>query len=358
MEIRKKQAFSQQQTVSNYNTFGNNAAKNKDYLFMTQHARPPHKSIGSSSQPPWENITFKYNPLHQDIDTIEEKTEFGESQTFLKANNSSALINKRNNENEKNLYLESVVKQEQKFENSKTAVEAIRFDSSGFGYYVQNQRAPTKTSKTPSTPHTYRNFLSPNPINNHKIKYKNLSLRNRANTRVAQIIQRPHTQHQFRSHTNNNNTNVQFKNKQQQFIRARNFYRNNAKKLQFQQQQKNGYHKFQANNNNINHKKALIRKKSKLKSVLSKKLAQIQEKNNEIEYCFLNCCNFINNTQNKSKFKFKFLKKCPCGTSNMNFGSYYEVSYVKQREDNYDTNDTDVNYIATNNQRPISSASS
>ena len=69
-----------------------------------------------------------------------------------------------------------------------------------------------------------------------------------------------------------------------------------------------------------------------------KKLLKIKEKNNDIEYCFLNCCNFL---QSKSRFKLKFLKKCPCGTSNMKPESYYDVSYAKQVDS---TNDTDTNY--------------
>ena len=368
LEIRKKPFLQHQayaQNILNYNGYCENTLRNQENLLLTQQIRPQHKIISSTIQPPWENVTFKYNPLHQDIDTIEEKTEFGESQINMNMYRTNDFENRNNNENN-NIYLESVHNTE-----SIDKVEPIPatttitagfelFDTAGicYGNFLKTQRLPTQTI-TPIQP--VRKFQSPNPIV-YKAKYKNLSLRNRPQTRAqTRLFQRPHTQQNFRNQYNQHpqqfhqqqnflSNNIQYKtnrriiNQQQQFfeqqkqqqklIRTKNMFSRNNLRAFNQKQNTNRKH-----NNNLNYyKKTLVRHKSKFRSVISKKLLKIKEKNNDIEYCFLNCCNFL---QSKSRFKLKFLKKCPCGTSNMKPESYYDVSYAKQVDS---TNDTDTNY--------------
>jgi len=358
--------------------------RNQENLLLTQQIRPQNKIIQSSIQPPWENITFKYNPLHQDIDTIEEKTEFGESQinmNMYRTNDFECINNKSSSNNQENIYLESIqntLSNETKLEPAITITTGLElFDTAGvcYGNFLKTQRLPTQTIKAVQP---IRKFQSPNPIV-YKAKYKNFSLRNRPQTRVqTRLLQRPHTQQNYRNFYNSqqqqqqqtllaNKMNNQYKTnrrvlnqqqqqqffeQQQKLIRTKKMYNRNNNLRNFNFIQKQNPNRKQINQNLNYCKKTLVRHKSKFKSVISKKLLKIKEKNNDIEYCFLNCCNFL---QSKSRFKFKFLNKCPCGTSNMKPESYYDVSYAKQIDS---TNDTDTNYDKQNEVTPSPSSSS
>ena len=424
LEIRKNPFLQHQayaQNALNYNTLGNcdNAARNRDNMLLTQHVRPQHKIVSSTMQPPWENITFKYNPLHQDIDTIEEKTEFGESQINMNMyrtndfenilnfnnNNNNNDINSNNNNN--NIYLESTLQHNMELKEKVEPIPVVittgleLFDTAGvcYGNFLKTQRLPTQTTIKQIQP--LRKYQTPNPLV-YKAKYKNLSLRNRPQTRAqTHLIQRPHTQQNFRFnnqqqqqynrqqqqinqyqkqqqnfHQDSNNMNIHFKarrvlNQQQQQQQHQLFeqhqkqqqklnharkmhsaaYRNNTRNYNLRYNQKTTYRKQNNFNNNLNYyKKNLVRNKSKFKSVISRKILKIKEKNNDIEYCFLNCCNFL---QSRSRLKLKFLKRCPCGTSKMKPESYYEVSYTRQANS---TNDTDTNYNDKRAHTPRSSS--